>query len=228
MDWDELPQNIQEAATTLRWTQDLWDNDDEEDVVSTENMYWRQLSREQQGAATLMGYNPESWNDDTDTNRILNYVVQQSEDLAAGEYDHMAWDELRPDIQEAASAMGRNEQNWNGGAALPRTSNKDNITSCANCGKGEGCDLKLCNACKMIKYCSRDCQIAHWPQHKKACKKRAAELHDIVLFKHPPPEEDCPICMLRLPSLETGLTYKGEENLIFGNGLKPLYLGHKM
>ena len=35
--------------------------------------------------------------------------------------------------------------------------------------------------------------------HKKACKKRAAELHDEQLFKEHPPREDCPICMLPLP-----------------------------
>ena len=72
---------------------------------------------------------------------------------------------------------------------------------CANCGKGEESagDLKFCTACKMVKYCNRDCQIAHRPQHKKACKKRAAELHDEALFKEPPPREDCPICFLPLP-----------------------------
>ena len=86
----------------------------------------------------------------------------------------------------------------------------DNIISlCANCGKGEESagDLKACTACKMVKYCNRDCQIAHRPQHKKACKKRAAELHDEKLFKEPPPKGDCPICMLLLPSLHTGFKY---------------------
>ena len=70
---------------------------------------------------------------------------------------------------------------------------------CANCGKGEECsgDLKSCAACMLVKYCSRDCQIAHRPQHKKKCKKRAAELFDEALFKEPPPREECPICMLR-------------------------------
>ena len=58
----------------------------------------------------------------------------------------------------------------------------------------------------MAKYCNRECQIAHWPQHKESCKKRAAELHDIELFKHPP-SEDCPICMIRRPMLESGTTY---------------------
>jgi hypothetical protein len=51
----------------------------------------------------------------------------------------------------------------------------------------------------MVKYCNRDCQIAHRPQHKYDCKKRAAELHDEALFKDPPPREECPICMLPLP-----------------------------
>ena len=89
----------------------------------------------------------------------------------------------------------------------------DNISDiCANCGKGEeGSDsLKNCSACLSVKYCSRDCQIAHRPQHKykKDCKKRAAELHDELLFKQPPKEEeDCPICLLRIPSLPSGSKY---------------------
>ena len=75
------------------------------------------------------------------------------------------------------------------------------ISSCANCGKGEenSGDLKACAACHMVKYCNRDCQIAHRPLHKKACKKRASELHDEALFKEPPPREECPICFLPIP-----------------------------
>ena len=85
----------------------------------------------------------------------------------------------------------------------------NNTSTCANCGKGEetGIDLKACAACKLVKYCSRDCQIAHRSQHKKECKKRAKELHEIELYKQPPPLEDCPICMIRLPTLESGRTY---------------------
>ena len=88
-------------------------------------------------------------------------------------------------------------------------STADITSACANCGKGgEGCDLKICTACKMVKYCHRDCQIAHRPQHKKACKKRAAELHDDALFREPPPQYgDCPICFLRMPTLESGQRY---------------------
>jgi len=80
--------------------------------------------------------------------------------------------------------------------------------TCANCGK-EGSNLKSCTACKLVKYCNRECQIAHRPQHKKVCKKRAAELHDEKLFKRPPLEfEDCPICFQQLPSMDSGKRYK--------------------
>jgi len=80
------------------------------------------------------------------------------------------------------------------------------ISVCAHCGK-EGTNLKSCTACKMVKYCNRECQIAHRPRHKKECRKRAAELHDEELFKQPPPKEDCPICMERLPTIAIGRTY---------------------
>ena len=82
---------------------------------------------------------------------------------------------------------------------------------CANCDKGEECsgDLKSCTACQMVKYCNRDCQIAHRPQHKRACKKRAAELYDEQLFKEPPPRKECPICMLPSPLYDNdpGMTF---------------------
>ena len=88
--------------------------------------------------------------------------------------------------------------------------NKDDIPPdiCANCGKGEegGMSLKACTACKLVKYCKRECQIAHRPQHKKACKKRAKELHEEALFKEVEPV-DCPICFLRMPTLISGSKY---------------------
>jgi len=95
---------------------------------------------------------------------------------------------------------------------MKTTGAEDNVSIvCANCGKGEDGthSLKACTACKMVKYCNRECQIAHRPQHKKACKKRAAELHDDALFKQPPlPFEDCPICFLRMPSMGRGSKYQ--------------------
>jgi len=83
-----------------------------------------------------------------------------------------------------------------------------NLSVCANCGKEDNNNLKSCTACKSVKYCNRECQISHRSQHKKECKKRAAELHDIELFKQPPnPYGDCPICFQQLPTLHTGWKY---------------------
>ncbi len=42
---------------------------------------------------------------------------------------------------------------------------------CGNCGKKEQTDIKLqqCGKCFFQKYCGRECQIAHWQEHKKIC-----------------------------------------------------------
>ena len=74
---------------------------------------------------------------------------------------------------------------------------------CAGCGKAEVDEIKLmtCTACKSVRYCSVKCQREHRPKHKRACKKRAAELRDEILFRQPESNHhgDCPICCLPLP-----------------------------
>jgi len=104
------------------------------------------------------------------------------------------------------------------------------VSTCANCGK-EGAS-NVCNKCKMVKYCNAVCKKVHKKKHKKDCGeylkravklykeelKRAAELHDIELFKQPPPEEDCPICFQRLPFLNTGKRYKSCCGKVICNG----------
>mmetsp|Transcript_16711 Transcript_16711/g.47984 ORF Transcript_16711/g.47984 Transcript_16711/m.47984 type:complete len:445 (-) Transcript_16711:31-1365(-) len=88
---------------------------------------------------------------------------------------------------------------------------------CSACGKSDG-DLKGCNSCRCIRYCSSSCQRAHWKTHKVECKRIEAvlkkgepyngtyypdlsqQLHDENgLFNEPPTMPDCDICTLRLP-----------------------------
>jgi len=92
----------------------------------------------------------------------------------------------------------------------------DDVSVCANCGKeGNSNEISnMCNKCKQVKYCNAACKKKHRHKHRKECEeylkraaKHEAELHDEKLFKQPPPEEDCPICMLRLPCLGTGSVY---------------------
>ena len=99
--------------------------------------------------------------------------------------------------------------------------NNDMLTTCANCGK-EGSNLNICNKCKAATYCNAACKKKHRHKHKVACERRvaelyeeelererrAAELYDEKLFKQPPPNEDCPICMLTIPTLITGSKYR--------------------
>ena len=84
-------------------------------------------------------------------------------------------------------------------AALEATAD---MSCCANCGKAEVDDIKLKKcACKLVKYCSVECQKNHRPQHKKACKKRIAKIRDDKLFRQPEENDvgECPICCLPLP-----------------------------
>jgi len=75
----------------------------------------------------------------------------------------------------------------------------DTITICAACGKeGKSDNMNTCNKCKSVKYCNAACKKKHRKKHKKACERRASELHEEALFKEVEPEE-CPICFLSMP-----------------------------
>ncbi|KDQ58660.1 hypothetical protein JAAARDRAFT_34494 [Jaapia argillacea MUCL 33604] len=43
---------------------------------------------------------------------------------------------------------------------------------CWNCGKGQE-KLMKCAGCRYAVYCNKDCQRAHWSNHKEACKMEA-------------------------------------------------------
>eukprot|EP00984_Skeletonema_dohrnii_P006568 scaffold2352_cov90-Skeletonema_dohrnii-CCMP3373.AAC.7 len=81
---------------------------------------------------------------------------------------------------------------------------------CASCGKSEVDEVKLkeCADCDLVRYCSDECQENHTAQHEEACKKRAAELRDEILFKQPESSHhgDCPICCLPMPLDESKST----------------------
>ena len=95
----------------------------------------------------------------------------------------------------------------------------DSISICASCSKeGNSDDMNTCNKCKSVKYCNAACKKKHRTKHKKKCDRRVAELHDEKLFEQPTPEEDCPICMIRLPSLISGKTYMACCGKLICNG----------
>ena len=97
---------------------------------------------------------------------------------------------------------------WSGGDKIVSEDNDYNEAGpsgccCATCGIAEIDDIKLkdCDSCDLVKYCSDECKEDHKLEHKEACEKRAGELRDELLFKHPEGNHhgDCPLCCLPLP-----------------------------
>ena len=103
------------------------------------------------------------------------------------------------------------------GSAAPAPANVEDDKFCSN--GGETAELKGCNGCRCIRYCSAKCQKKHWKIHKKECKRIEAVLKKGIpgggkyyldfskqvdgeesgLFDEPPKNPDCDICMVRLP-----------------------------
>ncbi len=52
-------------------------------------------------------------------------------------------------------------------------------STCASCGTAPPAGnppFQHCGKCRTVRYCSRACQLAHWPQHKPVCKPAAPAL----------------------------------------------------
>ena len=89
-------------------------------------------------------------------------------------------------------------------SCVPVTGDDESGETCANCGDhgSDAVKLKNCTACRLVRYCGVDCQRAHRKQHRKVCKKRAAEIEEEKLYSQGQerPEGDyCPICTLPIP-----------------------------
>ena len=48
--------------------------------------------------------------------------------------------------------------------------NLPKIGCCYNCNEEmERAQLSVCSRCRIVQYCSRECQVAHWPKHQRSC-----------------------------------------------------------
>eukprot|EP01084_Bolivina_argentea_P313568 543010_1 len=70
------------------------------------------------------------------------------------------------DIMPNASKLKLSTQNNN---EIEQKTIDKSVTKCGNCGKDNA--LKRCASCKVIYYCTKECQAMHWKNgHKKICK----------------------------------------------------------
>ena len=53
-----------------------------------------------------------------------------------------------------------------------KPASSDDADTCAHCERHEP-TLSSCSRCGLVKYCSRDCQRAHWKEHRPLCILKA-------------------------------------------------------
>jgi len=70
----------------------------------------------------------------------------------------------------------------------------------------------------MVTYCNAACKKKHRSKHKKKCDRRVAELHEEALFKEHPPNEECPICLILMPTNVGQTTFKSCCGKVVCNG----------
>jgi hypothetical protein len=63
VDWNELDETTQKHATTLTWTQELWDDDYDIEDLECNNWYWKDMTEEQKEAARYFGYTRITWDE---------------------------------------------------------------------------------------------------------------------------------------------------------------------
>ena len=47
---------------------------------------------------------------------------------------------------------------------------KKKVRMCENCGKVAE-KMKKCSVCRLVRYCSEECQLEDWTEHEGLCKK---------------------------------------------------------
>lgn len=75
-------------------------------------------------------------------------------------------------VLNATASAGSSSAAAAAAAAAPVITTLCNYKGCDTKGANqEGAPNKLCGRCRVVSYCSKKCQTADWPAHKKDCKK---------------------------------------------------------
>ena len=104
-DWEDLPQNVKQAAKKLGYNKRNWDSDTDDTAPACEDKDWVDLSKSERHAAKALGYDEKKWDAEGSSNK---------EDLNGNkpQYDDYDWNELPSKVRKAAIFLGYNQQIW--------------------------------------------------------------------------------------------------------------------
>ncbi|KAL7516695.1 hypothetical protein ACHAWX_001682 [Stephanocyclus meneghinianus] len=119
--WRDLPPEIQDAYTVLGWDETVWDEDDENSYPPSKFMTWVELSPDMKDAAGFIGYTQRTWDVDyllSSDAASLSNSTDSNATMDSNYYAYYAWNELPPNVMEAAVTLGWDQTLWdNSGTA---------------------------------------------------------------------------------------------------------------
>lgn len=116
---------------------------------------------------------------ETDLTRMRDWLGSMKKTMARISSRLDARQDELLDVDEAA---GRGFESQGEQAAGPSHGNVHQpqgqgqpATCCAACGAAPPVGLKKCSGCMGVRYCSKQCQSQHWPEHKADCVRARME-----------------------------------------------------
>jgi len=98
--WEKMPKKVQDAATTLGYDKDAWNED--RWVPHVSDKWWDDFSDEQKEAAKTIGWDQSAWD---------------------SKYEDKNWKDIPDHVKKAAESIGFTEEMWDG-EGWPESTNK--------------------------------------------------------------------------------------------------------
>lgn len=115
-DWDDLPDNIQDAAIELGYNKWIWTSDDTE--PASNDKYWDELTPAERKSASLLGYTKKTW-DCEDETQARDDSSSSSESSESSSDDEEAWKNLSSEAKNAARILGYTQSIWDSDGSPP-------------------------------------------------------------------------------------------------------------
>jgi len=112
MNWEDLPQNIKNAAAALGFTEPSWDSGE---PFADCDKKWEDLTRREKHAALTIGLNKHVWNQQV----FYSTLYPTSITVFRFHYASFLWEDIPEDVQSAAEYLGYTETSWDDSEYLP-------------------------------------------------------------------------------------------------------------